>query len=215
MGRGVKICGLANAGDVDAVAALRPDAMGFVLWPGSKRAVTPEQLAAWTPRIPAGIRKVGVFVDATPDAVLRAMEQGGLEVAQLHGRERAEEFRGFPRPLWRAVSLRGDGGAAPRLSPEDLAAIDGWSVDAYLVDTYSPTAPGGTGRVGNWALARAFVERASRPVWLAGGLTAGNVREALAAVEPWGADVSSGVERAPGCKDIEQVKEFIRQCRAE
>ncbi|HMP76346.1 MAG TPA: phosphoribosylanthranilate isomerase [Kiritimatiellia bacterium] len=215
MGHFVKICGLANADDVDAVAALRPDAMGFVLWPPSKRAVRVEQLAEWTPRVPTGIRKVGVFVDATPDEVLRAMEQGGLDVAQLHGRERADDFRKFPRPIWRAVSLRGDGGAKAQLAPADLAAIDGWSVDAYLVDTYSPSAPGGTGLVGNWELARAFVERADRPVLLAGGLTAGNVREALAAVKPWGADVSSGVERTPGRKDIEQVREFIKQCRAE
>lgn len=205
MGCFVKICGLARGSDVEAVAALRPDAMGFVFWAGSRRAVRAREVADWVKSVPAGIKKVGVFVDATPEEILRAMDTANLDVAQLHGRERAADFAAFARTLWRAVSPR----------EGDHAVPEGWSVDAYLIDTYSAAAPGGTGQVGDWRLARAFVEQSDRPVLLAGGLTPRNVREALRAVRPWGADVSSGVEREPGRKDIDKVREFIEQCRAE
>lgn len=199
----VKICGLAHPDDVAAVAALRPDAMGFVFWPRSPRAVRPEQVADWVALIPPGILKVGVFVDESPEAILRAMTIAGLDVAQVHGRERREDFEGFPRPLWRSVSLH---------SPSSERWL-AWSVDAFLVDTYSAQAPGGTGCVGDWAAAREFVAIAGRPVWLAGGLTPENVREAIQVVMPWGVDVSSGVERSPGRKDLEKVARFIAACR--
>lgn len=203
MGLFVKICGLAAGSDVSAVAALRPDAVGFVLWPGSKRHARLEDVRAWTRDLPAGLLKVGVFVDASPDDVRRALDAAGLDVAQLHGAERAEDFSGLGFRQWRALSLRSAKEPVP----------GGWSVDAFLVDTYSAQSPGGTGQVGDWALARAFVSRCPKPVLLAGGLTPLNVRSALAAVQPWGVDVSSGVEAAPGRKDMSKVREFIEQCR--
>ena len=205
MGRFVKICGLASAADTHAVAALRPDALGFVLWPGSKRAVRAEDVRAWLRDVPTGLLKVGVFVNAAPDEVARTLEVAGLDVAQLHGSEKPEDFAGRPLRLWRALGLRSGGDVEPT----------GWFVDAYLVDTYSANSPGGTGQVGDWSAARAFVQRASRPVLLAGGLTPENVKAALAAVQPWGADVSSGVELHPGRKDLAKVREFIERCREE
>ena len=205
MGCFVKICGIANAADALAVAALRPDAMGFVFWSGSRRAVQAEDVGTWLRDVPAEIKRVGVFVDAAPADVLRIMEHAGLDAAQLHGHEASEAFAGFSKSIWRAVALRD--GVAPDLR--------GWSVDAYLVDTYSPQAPGGTGQVGDWPAARAFVSQSVKPVLLAGGLTPENVRDALRVVGPWGADVSSGVEAEPGRKDLDKVRRFIEQCRAE
>jgi phosphoribosylanthranilate isomerase len=205
MGYFVKICGLANGSDVEAVAALAPDAIGFVFWPGSKRAVRADSVAQWTQGLPASIKRVGVFVDASPTEVCRTIETAGLDIAQLHGNESAHAFRNFPHPLWRSVALRGD--EAP-----DLSA---WSVDAYLIDTYSPESRGGTGEVGDWDRARAFVAASPRRVLLAGGLNPANLREALRRVRPWGVDVSSGVERMPGRKDIEKVRTFIAICREE
>lgn len=205
MGCRVKICGLAHPDDVAAVAALQPDAIGFIFWPGSKRAVEAERVAEWTTGLPSTFLKVGVFVDAAPDEILRTMDRARLDVAQLHGQESAESFVQFPRPIWRSVVLRSD--AFPDLTL--------WSVDAYLIDTYSSSAPGGTGKVGDWQRARDFIASTTRPVWLAGGLTPTNIRDAIQAVRPWGVDVSSGVEYTPGRKDIAKVRAFIEACRAE
>lgn len=203
MGVRVKICGLARAKDVLAVAECHPDAIGFVFWPGSKRAVRARDVAEWVVDLPTNILKVGVFVDATRSDIERTMAVAGLDIAQLHGNESPEEFVGFRGGLWRSVRLSSG-------SHVDPAA---WHVDAYLIDTYSEEAPGGTGRVGDWVRAREFVVACSRPVWLAGGLTPNNVREAIRRVQPWGVDVSSGVEEAPGQKDLEKVKAFIEACR--
>lgn len=205
MGVFVKICGIANREDADAVAELGPDAMGFNLWPGSKRYAEPEKVAEWARRVPAGILKVGIFVDASAGQVRETMQRTGLEVAQLHGKEQAEEFRNSGFRIWKALPLKA--GIAE--------AAEGWSVDAFLVDTYSPQSPGGTGQVGDWVAARAFVEQAPARVLLAGGLTPDNVREAIRAVRPWGVDVSSGVEARPGRKDLDNVRAFIERCREE
>ena len=205
MGLFVKICGIACAVDAAAVAALRPDALGFVFWAGSKRRVSASEVGAWVADLPTDILKVGVFVDATPDEVRRVVEAARLDVAQLHGSERPADFSGLPFRLWRALSLR---------SPVEPVPM-GWSVDAFLIDTYSAASPGGTGQVGDWAASRSFVQRSTKPVLLAGGLHPGNVREAVRQVAPWGVDVSSGVELAPGRKDLDRVREFIEQCREE
>ena len=203
MGLFVKICGLARREDVEAVAALRPDAMGFVFWPRSKRYVQAEQVAEWVGTIPDTIRKVGVFVDASPDEVERTLERAGLVVAQLHGDESPETVGAVRPPRWKAIHL-------DRMREDE---ITGYHVDAFLVDSYSAESPGGTGRVGDWNQARGFVQSQDTPVLLAGGLTPDNVREAIRAVEPWGVDVSSGVEAEPGKKDIDRVRLFIEQCR--
>ena len=204
MGLFVKICGLARAADVAAVARLAPDALGFVFWPGSRRAVRAEEVRDWVRGLPAHLLKVGVFVDAPADEVRRTVETAGLDVAQLHGGETPEDFADVPFRLWRSVSLR------PGVDPH----LDGWFVDAFLVDSYSPQSPGGTGQVGDWAAARDFVRQTPQRVLLAGGLTPGNVRAAAQAVRPWGVDVSSGVEARPREKDLAKVKAFIEQCRA-
>jgi len=200
----VKICGNADRQDVEAVARLAPDAMGFILWPGSRRYVPPEQLKEWLPSLPATIRTVGVFVDATPEEVDRVMRLTGLQIAQLHGREDARDYAGRPWPCWKVA----------RVPPEDPVAAGRWPVDAILVDSYSPDAPGGTGRVGDWKAAAAFVPAVGKKVLLAGGLTPDNVRDAVRAVCPWGVDVSSGVETQPGRKDLAKVKRFIELCRS-
>ncbi len=205
MGLFVKICGIASAADAAAVARCGPDALGFVFWPGSKRCVRAEQVAAWGRDLPAGMVKVGVFVDAPPDEVRRVVATAGLDVAQLHGAERPEDFSRAGLRLWRAFGLRSADDPVPA----------GWSVDAFLIDTYSAQSPGGTGRVGDWAAGRAFVRRCPRPVLLAGGLHPANVKDAVAAVGPWGVDVSSGVEAAPGRKDLAKVRDFIERCREE
>jgi len=237
----VKICGLANAADVDAVAALRPDALGFVFWPRSPRAVTPAQVADWTRALPPGLLKVGVFVDADLKDVRRAVELARLDVVQWHGFPAPDrEAAGFVEALEKTLSdvsrvwninvggasspahHETSGGRASTAHPIKLwqvvrigyESVSARSVDAVVLDHYSRSAPGGTGQIVDWTAARAFVAASRVPVLLAGGLRPENVAAAVAAVQPWGVDVSSGVEARPGRKDLDAVRRFIETCRA-
>jgi phosphoribosylanthranilate isomerase len=205
MGVFVKICGNANAADVRAVAELKPDAMGFIFWPGSPRFVKAAEAAAWMADLPRKIRKVGVFVNQGVDEVTAIAEAVGLDVVQLHGDENSQDYEKLDAKIWRVA----------RPGRELPEALTGRRVDALLIDTYSKDAPGGTGRRGDWDAAALFVKSTAARVLLAGGLTPANVREAIAHVKPWGVDVSSGVEAKPGRKDLQKVREFIDQCRQE
>ena len=199
----VKICGIASLEDAKAVALLRPDAMGFIMWPGSKRYAKPGDVAEWVRHLPKNILKVGVFVDASVAEVEEAVRTASLDIIQLHGSESVEAFRGLGAKIWKVI----------KLGFSEAANLLGSSVDAFLIDTYSSESPGGTGQVGDWESAREWVRRSKVPVFLAGGLNPENVREAIRVVKPWGVDVSSGVEERPGKKDIAKVKAFIEQCR--
>lgn len=199
----VKICGLCRGEDVAAAAALRPDALGFVFWPGSPRAVRPEDVAAWTQGLPAGIERVGVFVDEPSEDVRRTAEVAGLTLVQLHGHEGPDACReAWPR-VWKAFPL--SRGPADVLAP--------YPVEAFVVDSGTATRPGGTGQTADWAAAAEFVADSPRPVLLAGGLTPENVARAVNQVRPWGVDAASGVESAPGRKDAAKMREFVRRCR--
>ncbi len=199
----VKLCGLCREEDVRAAVAAGPDAIGFVFWPGSARAVKAGQVAAWTKGV-AGPVRVGVFVDQPVDEVCAAVEAAGLDVVQLHGKEDAAYIcaLGLPR-VWKALHL-------DRL-PEDWADLP---VEAFLLDSGTAEMPGGTGLRVETERAEIFVANSPRPVLLAGGLTPGNVAEAVGEVKPWGVDVSSGVERAKGVKDAEALRAFVENARS-
>lgn len=198
----IKICGIANPKDLDEVSSLRPDAVGFVLWSESPRAVKPEDLIRWLPASSVKALKVGVFVKPNPEHVIEIVRSAGLDAVQLHGVSSIAPYRLAGVRVWRAVY-------ADRLLSSDTTE----RVDALVADTYSKELPGGTGKVGNWEAVRALVQSSEVPVVLAGGLKPENVRSALRAVNPWGVDVSSGVESSPGRKNIDRVREFIQQCR--
>lgn len=207
----VKICGICSADDAAAVAALKPDAMGFVFWGGSKRGVKPADVAKWTANLPREILKVGVFVDSPADVIRDVAEAAALDVIQLHGFQSLENPDAFfpiigktGREIWGVVHIGRDG------SPVGTGGF----VDAYLVDSYSDNLPGGTGKTCDWSAARDFVKRSPKRVLLAGGLTPDNVGRAIADVRPWGVDVSSGVERKPRVKDLGKVRKFIESCRS-
>jgi len=199
----VKICGLAREEDVRTAIDACPDAIGFIFWPRSPRAVTPEQVGAWTSAgLPEGMRKVGVFVDPDPEEVLSAIKTAALDVVQLHGSEGEDLIRSLPVPVWKVLHV-------DRL-PEHWEQLP---VEAVLLDSGTVEMPGGTGRTVDVERARAFVNESPLPVWLAGGLNAGNVQSALDVVRPIGVDVSSGVEAAPGEKNPEAVRQFVRAVR--
>ena len=200
----VKICGLAREQDVRAVAALEPDALGFVFYPKSPRAVTPAQVKAWTTGLPSSLLKVGVFVNESAARVNQLLRESGLDVAQLHGTEGPDVCDGVDAVTWKAVNLK------DYPSPEKLK---GYHVDAFLVDGYHESMPGGTGTRVDWARAGDYGHQLPAPMLLAGGLTPANVMEAIRKVTPWGVDVSSGVESEPGKKDMEKVRQFIFNSR--
>ncbi len=198
----VKICGLRSQEDVEAVAEMKPDALGFVFWRKSRRSVTPADVGEWTRDVPDSIQRVGVFVDSPLSEIARAIKQARLDVVQLHGHEPPELCELLPVKVWKMFSL-----------DWKRDELDGYRVDAFLIDRYSDQSPGGTGQTVDWSRAREFVKSTDTPVVLAGGLTPENVREAVRTVRPWGVDVSSGVEERPGKKDLEKVRAFIQQCR--
>ncbi len=196
----VKICGICNEGDLAAVTSLRPDAVGFVFYPPSPRYVMASLVGSW--KVPAGILKVGVFVDSTPRRVAEMVAEAGLDVIQLHGAEKAADYRGMAPAIWKVVHLD---------AATTVAGLAG--ADALLIDRYDEGVPGGTGKRCDWTRAAAFIGETDCPVLLAGGLTPGNIDEAVSKVRPWGVDVSSGVEQIPGKKDIGKTERFITCCR--
>jgi len=204
MGHFVKICGCCSGSDVEAVAELRPDALGFIQWPGSKRYVNPAEVGKWVQAVPADILKVGVFVDATADDIRRAVDLAGFDIVQLHGQESPEQAAAIAGRRWKVVHLNKPQSYAP-------AAFE---VEAFLLDYHAGTMPGGTGEVVDWQMAAQWVANSSKPVMLAGGLRPDNVAEAIRIVKPWGVDVSSGVEEVVGRKDLIKVKDFIQACRS-
>lgn len=200
----VKLCGIARAEDVGAAVAAGADALGFIFWPKSPRAVSPENVAAWTQSgFPNGVLKVGVFVNQSVEAVRHIMEIAGLDVAQLHGDENADYVRALDRRAWKAVHL-------DRV-PADLAEMP---VEAVLVDSGTVKMPGGTGHRVDTDRAAAFVRQSPHPVLLAGGLTPENVAEAICIVRPAGVDVSSGICLADSvAKDGAGMRAFVQSAR--
>jgi phosphoribosylanthranilate isomerase len=199
----IKICGVTSADDAAMAAAAGAGAIGVNLWPGSKRfvgdaAAARRVLAA----VPAGVLKVGIFVDADAAAVERAVGELGLDRAQLHGDEAPAAFAHLPPArLIRALRVR---------DASSFAEAAAWRAGLFLYDAFVDGFGGG-GAVAPWAL---IARHATRPFLLAGGLTPGNVAAAIAAVRPDGVDVASGVERAPGRKDPAKVAAFIAAARA-
>jgi phosphoribosylanthranilate isomerase len=194
----VKICGLTRREDVDAAVDAGAWAVGCVLWAGSARAVTPAQAREVMCDVPPQVKRVGVVVNATIDEVRRWRDAAGLTTIQLHGDERVDEFLAAGLDVIRAVSLQ---------TAEDVeraaALPDGVLV---LVDSHDPDKRGGTGQPADWTHAAALARR--RPVLLAGGLHPRNLADAITRVAPWGVDVSSGVESAPGVKDPASIAAF-------
>jgi phosphoribosylanthranilate isomerase len=195
----VKICGITRREDAEAAAEAGAAFIGLVLWSGSPRAVAPDRVGGLVSALPATATPVGVFVNPSLQDLDRAVA-AGIRIAQIHGQP--PEGAGAIVEVIRAVSLAaGSGGEV------DPDVADG----TILLDAHDPERHGGTGRTIDWARA-ALVARARR-VFLAGGLTPHNVRQAIAEVRPFAVDVSSGVESAPGVKDHARMRAFITEAK--
>lgn len=198
----VKICGITNLEDARVATGAGADFLGFIFYPQSPRYVTPDQVREIVTQLrhphPATI---GVFVNQRPEIVARTLTFCGLDYAQLHGAEPPAMVAALMERGLRVIkALRVRDGTA-------RAEIERYRATAYLLDTYVPGQPGGTGHTFDWTLA--VQAQGCGPLILAGGLTPDNVALAVRTVQPWGVDVSSGVEAAPGRKDPAQVRRFI------
>ena len=201
----VKFCGLTRARDVEAAIEIGANAVGFVCYPGSARYVALETLRELAGAVAPFVTPVLLFVNAGDDSVERALEAVPNAMLQFHGDETAAQCARFKRPFLRAVRMA-DGVDLLDCEREYTSAI-GIMVDAPA-EGY-----GGGGRSFDWTRLPAAAVR-SKPLVLAGGLTATNVGVAIAAVRPFAVDVSSGIEESPGLKSVEKMRRFCAAVRA-
>lgn len=197
----IKICGVTSLDDALAALDAGADVLGFVLYAKSPRGITTDQLAGICAGLPAGTRRVGVFVNEEPAEVARTVGRCGLYAAQIHGDEAAMGFASVSFPVWRAVRW-----SEATWRPHPRA----WPAERYVVDS-GGAGYGGTGVLADWG--SAFELARHYRIMLAGGLNPTNVADAVRIVRPVGVDVSSGVEQAPGRKDAAKMREFVRRAR--
>ena len=202
----VKICGITNREDAEAAVDAGADALGFILYPKSKRYIPIQDAIKIVDALPPFVQTVAVTVNAVKDFMDLGWRKQlkNFNIAQLHGEETPVHVRAVGKYL-----------PVIKVFPADksrLIAPAHYEVSAFLLDT--PTAEyGGSGKTFDWELVEGFRALTEKPLILSGGLTVDNVAEAVARVQPYGVDVSSGVEVAPGRKDHQKIRDFIAQCR--
>ena len=199
----IKICGLTREADVDAAVAAGADAVGFVFYNKSPRCVTPERAAELARRLPPFVTPVGLFVNASADAISRALQAVPNMLLQFHGDERPAACNWFGRPYIRAARME------PGFDLLDFA-LQFSQAQAILLDAHVE-GYGGGGKVFDWSL---IPRNVPLPVVLSGGLHAGNVTTGVRQLRPWAVDVSSGVESAKGIKDASLIQQFCDAVRA-
>ena len=196
----IKFCGLTGDCDIDAANELRPEYVGFVFAPKSKRYVMPERAAELKSRLEAGIKAVGVFVNDDLYYVAELLNRGVIDIAQLHGSEDEEYIRHLrqltDKPIIRAFFIK---------TAEDIAEAEKCTADHVLLDSGA-----GTGEVFDWKL----IKNMKRPYFLAGGLSPDNVENAVEQLSPYAVDVSSGIE-TDGVKDKVKMAAFAAAVRGE
>ncbi len=201
----VKICGITNLEDALASLFSGAEAIGFVFYDKSPRYIRPQQAKNISRILPQKIKRVGVFVNAEVAKVKRIAKLCNLDMLQFHGQESFEycqKFKGYK--VIKAFRIK---------AKEDLEGISGYKTFAYLFDSFSRTKLGGTGNKFNWKILAQAV-RMEPVIFVSGGLTAGNVRQAVKLLKPDWVDVSSSLESRPGKKDHQKIKRFMQAIRA-
>jgi phosphoribosylanthranilate isomerase len=197
----VKVCGITRLTDALHAVQQGATALGFVFWPRSPRFIEPDRAAAIIRELPSTLATVGVFVNETVDGIRDAAARAGINTVQLHGDEPPAYAEAIGWPLLRSMTVT------------DVDGCAAWPPQTvFLLDAADPVRRGGTGGRIDWRRA-AGIARARRVV-LAGGLTPVNVKQAIETVRPYGVDVSSGVEEAPGVKDFAKVTAFVANARS-
>ena len=209
----VKICGITNIEDALWATKCGADALGFVLYEKSPRAVTIDSIAKITKSLPAFVSKVILVVNSSEDEVKTVLSRCHVDILQFHGDESREFCEGFDVPYIKAIRVKSQ-------SCIENAVVEYPSAAALLLDTYKAGVPGGTGEVFNWDWVKQAASKDTisncggsinnMPIILAGGLTPDNVTEAITQALPFAVDVSGGVEASKGKKDLTKVAEFIK-----
>lgn len=203
----IKLCGITNLADAELAVATHPWAIGLIFWPRSPRRCAVDDAVEIAAAVKRRVEVAGVFVNSTLDHVAETADAVGLTLLQLHGDEGpaycAEAARRTGCKVIKAVRVR---------SGADVQALAQFHTGYHLLDSYTAGVPGGTGETFAWEIARAH--RGRIPVILSGGLTPGNVAEAIEAVRPFAVDVASGTEASPGVKDPDKLRAFAAAVRA-
>ncbi len=200
----VKICGITRADQAQAIIQMGADALGLNFWDRSKRHIAPASAAEWAPALRSLTTLVAVLVNPSPSLPVELIEKQVVDVFQLHGDESPEDCErvmSLGLPVIKALQVR---------DHASLAMIGDYPCETILLDAYNPGLYGGEGKSFPWELAsEAQLRFPEKRFLLAGGLTPDNVAQAVAQVHPCGVDVASGVESAPGIKDLDMVRRFI------
>ena len=199
----VKICGITRPEDAHAAVRAGADAIGFVFVRSSPRYLAADHAAEIIATLPEHVLPVGVFVNSSPGEIAGIVERSGIRCVQLHGDEPPGFVHELPVRVWKAFRISGE---------HSLPSMASWQVDAFLLDSWDLAGRGGTGKVFDWRIAVRVAGEGR--VILAGGLRPENVAEAVSIVQPYGVDVSSGVETSPGKKDAVKIQEFVAAARA-
>jgi len=198
----LKICGMTRVGDALHAVREGATAIGFVFWKGSPRYIEPERAGEIAAALPARVMTVGVFVNEPVDDIREAARVAGLRMVQLHGDETPAYMELIDQPVMRAVTL-----------DTMVETTKTWPADTtLLLDSTDPSRRGAGRAAVDWPRAAAITR--GRRVVLAGGLTPDNIEEAIVTVRPIGVDVASGVESAPGVKDLDKVARFLANAQA-
>lgn len=200
----IKICGITNKEDALRAIKLKVDALGFI-FANSPRRVDPKIVQKIIELLPPFISSVGVFVNKDREKVKKIAESCHLTTLQFHGEESPSYCQGFRQKVIKAFRIKDKNVLKKIPQYQD-------KVDACLLDAYSPFKYGGTGKIFNWDVARE-VKKLRIPIILSGGLNPDNVEEAINKVRPYAVDVSSGVEKKPGKKDPEKLRNFVKIVR--
>jgi phosphoribosylanthranilate isomerase len=210
----IKICANTSIEDARLAVEAGADAVGFVFAPSARR-VTQGQVAAIAEHLPAAVERIGVFVDSSLNEIYSTVRSCGLTGVQLHsgsGAELASKLRELMGPQLRILGVVH---FEPEAGKHVAALVREPNIDAVLVDSRTCAAVGGTGVTFDWSTARKTLFHGAQVCKLvaAGGLSPANVAEAISMLRPWGVDVASGVESAPGRKDPAKVREFVAAAR--
>lgn len=205
----VKICGITQPSQAKAIAQLGATALGFICVPTSPRYVTPAQIRAVIAQLIFPVDRIGVFANATIEEISQIIAETDLSAVQLHGNESSEFCEKLRHSLPDVEIIK----ALRVKTPESLNQVTTYAncVHTLLLDAYHPQLLGGTGKTLDWVSLQQF--RPNFPWFLAGGLTPDNVLEALTGLQPSGIDLSSGVERSPGEKDLEKVAHLFEKIK--